>query len=240
MGFSEILGHQRQTETLRLALAKGRLHHAYLFAGPEGVGKRTLALALAKAIHCAERVDDFCGQCANCARIEDGNHPDVRTIEPLAGKKEISIQQIREIEKQLNFRSFSGRKKNSRFGSGNAHESLCTERAVENSGGTPSRFTFSFGSDEHRRPSTHIALALPAPFLWLFAMRAACQLFGIKERFETRRSRFLGRDGHGKSRNRLEDRRRRDARKAASLDRIAIVSQSRRLPRCHSDRGRPC
>jgi DNA polymerase III subunit delta' len=111
MGFSEILGHQRQTETLQLALAKGRLHHAYLFAGPEGVGKRTLALALAKAIHCAERVDDFCGQCANCARIEDGNHPDVRTIEPLAGKKEISIQQIREIEKQLNFRSFSGRKK---------------------------------------------------------------------------------------------------------------------------------
>jgi DNA polymerase III subunit delta' len=111
MGFSEILGHQRQTETLRLALAKGRLHHAYLFAGPEGVGKRTLAVALAKAIHCAERVDDFCGQCANCARIEDGNHPDVRTIEPLAGKKEISIQQIREIEKQLNFRSFSGRKK---------------------------------------------------------------------------------------------------------------------------------
>jgi DNA polymerase III subunit delta' len=111
MGFFEILGHQRQTETLRLALAKGRLHHAYLFAGPEGVGKRTLALALAKAIHCAERVDDFCGQCANCARIEDGNHPDVRTIEPLAGKKEISIQQIREIEKQLNFRSFSGRKK---------------------------------------------------------------------------------------------------------------------------------
>ena len=103
MGFSEILGHQRQTETLRLALAKGRLHHAYLFAGPEGVGKRTLALALAKAIHCAERVDDFCGQCANCARIEDGNHPDVRTIEPLAGKKEISIQQIRQIEKQLNF-----------------------------------------------------------------------------------------------------------------------------------------
>src|SRR5439155_21125391 len=54
---------------------------------------------------------DFCGQWANCARIEVGNHPDVRTIEPLVGKKEISIQQIREIEKQLNIRSFSGRKK---------------------------------------------------------------------------------------------------------------------------------
>jgi DNA polymerase-3 subunit delta' len=111
MGFSEIIGHPRQTETLRLALAKGRLHHAYLFVGPEGVGKRTLALALAKAIHCVQGGDDFCSECTNCMRIRDGNHPDVCTIEPLAGRKEISIQQIREVEKQLNFRSFSGRKK---------------------------------------------------------------------------------------------------------------------------------
>ena len=111
MGFSEIIGHSRQIGTLRHALAKGRLHHAYLFAGPEGVGKRTAALALAKAIHCAEGGDDFCGRCANCARIQDGNHPDLRLIEPQAGKKEISIQQIREIEKQLYYRSFSGGKK---------------------------------------------------------------------------------------------------------------------------------
>jgi DNA polymerase III subunit delta' len=111
MGFAEIIGHPRQTETLRQALGKGRLHHAYLFVGPEGVGKRTLALALAQAIHCAEMSDDFCGRCANCARIQDGNHPDVRIIEVLAGKKEISIQQIREVERQLNFRSFSGGKK---------------------------------------------------------------------------------------------------------------------------------
>jgi DNA polymerase-3 subunit delta' len=111
MGFAEIIGHHRQIQTLRLALAKRRLHHAYLFIGPEGVGKRTLALALAKAIHCSEMADDFCGRCVNCARVQDGNHPDVRFIEPLSGKKEISIQQIREIEKQLNFRSFSGGKK---------------------------------------------------------------------------------------------------------------------------------
>ena len=111
MGFSEIIGHSRQIATLRHALAKGRLHHAYLFAGPEGVGKRTLALALAKAIHCAEGGADFCSRCANCARIQDGNHPDLRIMEPQAGKKEISIQQIRDIEKQLNYRSFSGGKK---------------------------------------------------------------------------------------------------------------------------------
>ena len=111
MGFSEIVGHPKQLETLRLTLAHGRLHHAYLFVGAAGVGKKTIGLSLAKAIHCSVATGDFCDKCADCARIQDGNHPDVRFIEPLAGKKEISIQQIRELEKELNLRSFSGNKK---------------------------------------------------------------------------------------------------------------------------------
>ena len=111
MGFGEIIGHDRQLSTLRSALTSNRLHHAYFFAGPEGVGKRTTAIALAKAVHCMQLDDDFCAQCVNCARISDGNHPDVRFVEPLAGKKEISIQQIRELERELNYRSFSGGRK---------------------------------------------------------------------------------------------------------------------------------
>jgi DNA polymerase-3 subunit delta' len=110
VGFSEIIGHQKPLETLRVALANGRLHHAYLFLGPEGVGKRTIGLCLAQAIHCNEMDNDFCGHCANCLRIQSGNHPDVRIIGPVAGKKEISIQQIRGIEKELSFRAFSGKK----------------------------------------------------------------------------------------------------------------------------------
>ena len=96
---------------LRAALAAGRLHHAYLFLGPEGVGKRTVALALARALHCQKRENDFCDGCANCARIASGNHPDVRIIEQLADKKEISIQQIRDIERELNYQSFTGKRK---------------------------------------------------------------------------------------------------------------------------------
>jgi DNA polymerase-3 subunit delta' len=111
MGFAEIVGHQRILEHLRSALRNGRLHHAYLFLGPDGVGKRTVAMALAKAIHCAEKEHDYCGGCVNCARISDGNHPDVRVIQPLADKKEISIQQIRELERELNYRSFTGKRK---------------------------------------------------------------------------------------------------------------------------------
>ena len=111
MGFAELIGHDRPLESLRSALAHQRLHHAYLFAGPEGVGKRTVALALARAIHCSEANGDFCGRCTPCVSITDGNHADVRLIVTLPGKKEIGIQQIREMERELRYRSFGGKRK---------------------------------------------------------------------------------------------------------------------------------
>ena len=111
MGFKDIIGQQKQLAVLGAALANGRLHHAYLFLGPEGVGKHLVAVALAKALHCDETENDFCGSCINCRRIAEGNHPDVRVIEPLSGRKEISIQQIRDLERELNYRSFTGKRK---------------------------------------------------------------------------------------------------------------------------------
>ena len=90
MGFSEIVGHERQIETLRQCLVNGRLHHAYLFVGPDGVGKRTLALALAQAIHCTELESDFCGRCGACRAVQRGNHADVRVLEPPSNKRDIS------------------------------------------------------------------------------------------------------------------------------------------------------
>jgi len=111
MSFAGIIGHQKQLGILRAGLVSERLHHAFLFVGPEGVGKRTVATALAKAIHCQSQTADFCGECVNCARIADGNHPDVRVVVPLSNKKEIGIPQIREIERDLNYRSFTGKRK---------------------------------------------------------------------------------------------------------------------------------
>jgi DNA polymerase-3 subunit delta' len=111
MGFGEIIGHSRQLEPLRAALASRRLHHAYLFVGPSGIGKRTVAMALAQAIHCAKATGDGCGRCAECTRVKAGNHPDVRVVHPLEGKKEISIQQVREVERELRYRSFGGQRK---------------------------------------------------------------------------------------------------------------------------------
>src|SRR5258706_14450082 len=111
MSFADIIGQQKQLTVLRSALANQRLHHAYLFLGPDGIGKHSVAVALAKAVHCVEANGDFCGGCVNCARIADGNHPDVRLIEPLAGKKEISIQQVPELGGGLNYRSLTRKAK---------------------------------------------------------------------------------------------------------------------------------
>src|SRR3989304_7976922 len=111
MPFSEIVGHQKQLATLRRALEKDRLHPAYFFLGPEGVGKRTVALSLTMAIQCRERDYDSCGRCANCDRIQGGNHPDVRVVGLLERKKEISIEQVRELGRELNYKAFTGRKK---------------------------------------------------------------------------------------------------------------------------------
>ncbi len=111
MPFAEIEGHQKQLGALIRSLEGNRLHHAYLFLGPDGVGKRKIAFSLAAAIHCPFRDRDSCGQCETCLSVRDGNHPDVRTIGPETGKREITIRQMRDLQRQLEFRSFSGKKK---------------------------------------------------------------------------------------------------------------------------------
>ena len=111
MPFSEIVGHQRQLEILRAGLKSGRLHHAYLFWGPEGIGKKSAALSFAMAMHCSQGNFDSCGQCPSCVSIVGGSHPDVSLVGLLAQKKEISIEQIRELQHRLSFRSLSGKSK---------------------------------------------------------------------------------------------------------------------------------
>lgn len=68
MGFAEIQGQEPAVETLRRALAAGRVHHAYRFEGPAGVGKELAALALARALVCERSVPEGCGECSACRR----------------------------------------------------------------------------------------------------------------------------------------------------------------------------
>ena len=70
MGFDSFLGNPNAVSAVRDMLVAGRVPHALLFAGPDGVGKKTLAIVLAKALNCERLRADFCGQCALCRKAD--------------------------------------------------------------------------------------------------------------------------------------------------------------------------
>lgn len=80
---SALIGHQRQREWFRNAIRSGRLASTFLFVGPEGIGKRTFALQVAKTLLC-ERSNpaelDPCGECSACLQVAAGSHPDVLQV----------------------------------------------------------------------------------------------------------------------------------------------------------------
>lgn len=102
----KIVGHETVVELLDNSLKNDRLSHAYLFIGPDGVGKMTTAVNLAQALNC-ESVDRPCGACASCKRIMDSQHADIQVLD-LAGRAEISIDQIRELERYASLKPFEG------------------------------------------------------------------------------------------------------------------------------------
>lgn len=71
MGFDTFLGNAKALESVREMLASGRVPGSLMFTGPDGVGKKTLALMLAKALNCERQSGDFCGECAACRKTEE-------------------------------------------------------------------------------------------------------------------------------------------------------------------------
>ncbi|HSR12717.1 MAG TPA: DNA polymerase III subunit delta', partial [Thermodesulfobacteriota bacterium] len=111
MAFEDILGQEKALGAIRKALNNGKLAHAYLFVGPEGVGKRLSAVTLAKAMNCrSPRTDgDACEKCPSCVKVNTSNHADVVLIEPEGDANPIiKIDQIREMQKKLRFRPAEG------------------------------------------------------------------------------------------------------------------------------------
>lgn len=108
-----ILGHKRQLAYLNRALAGGRFPHAYIFYGPEHVGKLMIAKTLAKALHCSasgHSLDHVCNICKACQDIENNAHRNVILLSrerSLVSKKEerteIPIEDIRELKRMFSF-----------------------------------------------------------------------------------------------------------------------------------------
>ncbi len=88
MAWSRILGQARVKDVLRHAIRSGRVPHAYLFTGPEGVGKDAAALEFARVLHCERGGDEACDTCASCRKMDLLQHPDVHLVVPLPRGKD--------------------------------------------------------------------------------------------------------------------------------------------------------
>ena len=111
MSFADILGHDRIVEVFRRSLRTGKTAHSYLFEGISGCGRKKTALALIQALFCSILPDDACGECPSCRKVAGGNHADIHFIEPLPDKRDISIDQLRAMQRELSLRPYEAPRK---------------------------------------------------------------------------------------------------------------------------------
>jgi DNA polymerase-3 subunit delta' len=117
MGFRAITGHRPLLVLLARATARGSLPPSLIFSGPDGVGKRMAASALAQALNCEQPVMwpdgsglSGCGECSACRRIARGVHADVLVVEP-GETRSIGVDQVRDAIDRTAYRPFEGRKR---------------------------------------------------------------------------------------------------------------------------------
>lgn len=121
-----IVGHAHAIDVLRRVLLAQQVRHAYLFVGPQRIGKSLLAHRFAQTLLCTGGPDPYvaptepCNNCLSCRKVQHGNHPDVRIIERAPDKQFILIEQIRALQDNSSRRTLEGRR--NVFIIPNAHE----------------------------------------------------------------------------------------------------------------------
>jgi DNA polymerase III subunit delta' len=156
---ASVVGHERVRSLLARSIQAGRLPHALLLTGPEGVGKRTVALAAARALVCEKGGGVACEECAACRRAARGLHPDVILVEPETAT--IKIEQVRDMAREVLALPFEARAR--AFVMDDAH--VMTEQASN----------ALLKSLEEPPATSHVFLVTASPQALLPTIRSRCQ-----------------------------------------------------------------
>lgn len=112
MRLANVVGHQAVVARLRSTVADDRPAPAYLFCGPPGIGKRTVADAFTMELLCATpTAEGACGTCAQCIRVSGGTHPDVHVVAREEDRRDIRTEQVRELTRWLVLRPLMAHRK---------------------------------------------------------------------------------------------------------------------------------
>jgi DNA polymerase-3 subunit delta' len=159
VAFDSVVGHERVRSLLARSIKDRRLPPALLLTGPSGVGKRTLALAAARALVCETGGGEPCESCPACSRAARGLHPDVLAVEPETAT--IKIEQVRDMAREVLALPFEGRARG--FVMDEAH--VMTEQASN----------ALLKSLEEPPATSHVFLVTASPQALLPTIRSRCQ-----------------------------------------------------------------
>lgn len=110
LSFTDLIGQERAKNTLGRILRSGRMAHAYLFRGPDGVGKKRCAQLMAAVVNCSSPDENgACGSCTSCRKCLSGNHPDLVMLSPDNGT--IKIDPVRELCRSLSYPPYESKRR---------------------------------------------------------------------------------------------------------------------------------
>lgn len=106
--FDEVVGQQPIIQTLKNAIVQNRIAHAYLFCGPRGTGKTSIAKIFAKMLNCEDESNKPCGKCTNCKMVQNGSHPDIIEIDAASNN---GVDEVRNLIDKVKYAPMHGKYK---------------------------------------------------------------------------------------------------------------------------------
>lgn len=106
--FDEVVGQQSIIQTLKNAIVQNRIAHAYLFCGPRGTGKTSIAKIFAKMLNCEDESNKPCGKCTNCKMVQNGSHPDIIEIDAASNN---GVDEVRNLIDKVKYAPMQGKYK---------------------------------------------------------------------------------------------------------------------------------